>query len=83
MKCDVKVCKAWCCRQFWIDLPKELNLDMVKYMELHGVIVKGRRLTIPLMCNNLTSDGKCNDYENRPGICKTWHCKNPRDSGEM
>ena len=56
---------------------------MGKYMELHGVIVKGRRLTIPLMCNNLTSDGKCNDYENRPGICKTWHCKNPRDSGEM
>jgi len=77
--CDISVCKSWCCKQFWIDL-KEITPDLKKYFELHGCKVKGNRLTIPLRCKWLDKNNRCKHYKDRPGLCRIWYCKDPKNS---
>ena len=80
MTCNIAICNAWCCKQFWIDLPN-MTPDLEKYFKLHNVEVSGNTITIPLRCKNLDYHNKCKDYNNRPNICKIWNCKDPKNKG--
>lgn len=83
-ECPISECLAWCCRQFWIILPEKPDKDMKRYLELHDVKVDGKKLTIPLECQNLSEFSlECDDYKNRPEFCKKFRCKNPKNSEEM
>lgn len=68
---DCSQCGGKCCK--FTVIPVE-NRDMEKYYCLRGRVMDTRRfgklLILPLPCANLTEDGKCKDYENRPDICK-------------
>ena len=82
-ECDLKVCKAWCCKQFWVLIEEELDPDMKRYLELHGVKVNGKRLTIPLKCQELSPKNECLIYKYRPDFCKEFWCKDPKNSELM
>lgn len=68
-------CGGKCCHFFGLSAPKSGNKDYERYLELHGVRIVdsvrfGRISIMPLKCRNLTPEGRCGDYENRPQVCR-------------
>lgn len=76
-KCDVKNCKAWCCKGFFIDFA--VPPDLSGYMALHGYsVINGKvRVWIDARCKALTPDNLCAIYgkPERPEICETYDCR--------
>ena len=67
IKLTCKECSGACCKSFIIS-HAGLTPDLIKYVNLHGVV--GFNYTrILAECSNLIN-GKCSDYENRPDTCK-------------
>jgi len=68
---DCTQCGGKCCKFIVIPL---YTSDEEKYHRLRGTVMDSKRLgklfVLPVPCANLTEDGKCKDYENRPNICK-------------
>jgi Fe-S-cluster containining protein len=63
-------CRGACCESFSIPLSdiRPPGADERRWIELHGK--KGAtHLEIEAPCTNLTADGRCCDYENRPLVC--------------
>jgi Fe-S-cluster containining protein len=60
---------------FFIDLPSEINADMCRYMNYHGVkVIENKTLVIPLRCSML-KNGRCSIYPTRPDHCKAYECE--------
>jgi Fe-S-cluster containining protein len=71
-KCDK--CGA-CCKYFRVSL--STTEDKEDYLLRHGCINRGPKYGIdefvfPLECAFLNSKGLCNDYEERPEVCKNF-----------
>ncbi len=70
-----KVCKKCgeCCKQVSFHF-KPASEDMQKYYKLRGFRItdyEGTKfVTVDVPCKNLSEDGSCKDYENRPDICR-------------
>jgi Fe-S-cluster containining protein len=68
---DCEQCGGKCCKFIIIPIT---NSDEEKYYRMRGPVMDSKRFgklaVLPVPCANLTEDGKCNDYENRPNICK-------------
>ena len=47
---------------------KQIEPAILQMMQL---CLKEHWFKIPVPCNKLGKDGKCNDYDNRPKVCKT------------
>lgn len=67
-------CGGKCCKFQVKELHGTLSEDEKKYYNLRGKIISSERdgqlLIIYSPCKNLSVDGKCMDYDNRPEICK-------------
>ena len=70
-----KVCKKCgeCCKRVSFSFIPA-TADMQKYYELRGFRImeyEGRKyVEVNIPCSNLTKEGLCGDYENRPDICR-------------
>lgn len=67
MKCEI--CRGACCTTMFV--PKLGDADSIRWTMLHGVDA-GKRVLLNCVCNELTTEGRCGIYENRPEICRTY-----------
>lgn len=74
-------CDAHCCRHVAVQIGKprtKKEYDHIRWYLLHDNIwvsidLQGNwLLEFRSPCKNITADFKCNDYENRPTICKEY-----------
>lgn len=67
-----------CCTFLLLDLNGNLDLDVLSWLEHHGVTqvirMNRRFLRIPLKCRMLSQTGECKIYEARPDICRRGQC---------
>ena len=75
--CDVKKCKAWCCKGFFVHL--DVPVSEWEYMRLHGYRVRNGQVSIWIKarCSALTDENKCSLYgrPERPAICNDFDCQ--------
>ena len=69
-----------CCKEFYLPLGKEKRDDEFNWIEVHEKCSVVYRhgiyfLKLDLKCSNLSDDGKCNIYDNRPNICREYDCR--------
>ena len=78
MKDCIKLKCHKCCDKIFLPYPEQ-DLDIIRWIELHGIEVvdnsHGRFIKIPLKCSKLRH-GKCTIYDNRPEMCKVFDCEN-------
>jgi Fe-S-cluster containining protein len=76
--CDVKKCKAWCCRFIVVEYQPMTGLeDDMLFFALRGIKLdrSNMKLLIPCRCNWLRSDYRCKIYSQRPKSCKEFRCE--------
>ena len=75
MKCSE--CRGACCESFQIEIPFSPNdPDSKRWIKLHGV-EHGNKISFEAKCLELTSDGKCGIWEDRPMICELFIAGGP------
>ena len=73
-------CKARCCRYLTIQIPApklKSDFDELSWFLAHeniSVYVESRRWHVEVKnrCKHLTRDNLCDDYENRPEVCRIY-----------
>jgi Fe-S-cluster containining protein len=73
-------CKARCCRYLTIQIPAprlKRDFDELSWFLAHenvSVYIECRRWHVEVQnrCKHLTQDNLCDDYENRPDVCRTY-----------
>ena len=83
-KCEDNLdrCKARCCKYLAQTLSILTTKDKIEYYKLHGAIIKkhknGYVMLLPVSCQKLGSNNKCQIYGNRPRTCREAYIKNKR-----
>lgn len=76
--CNVKKCKAWCCRYVVCDFTPFAGLENDNlFFALRGIKidVDFRQLLIPCRCRWLNEHNRCKYYAQRPKSCVVYQCE--------
>lgn len=83
ISCDIKKCKAWCCRYIVVEYPYIINNDTLFFFSLRKIIKKEGKLYVPCRCKWLNKHNKCTFYRNRPQECRAFDCKGLKVPDEL
>lgn len=62
-----------CCKNMIIR--GNFSKDTLEWFVKRGCgILKDKSIAIPFRCPHLTKDNMCDDYENRPKVCREYKC---------
>lgn len=77
MKCSV--CRGACCEEFSLDLVMQPpSKDAQRWIELHAINIKDERLRFECRCTELTLEGDCAIWEDRPMVCELFIAGGPQ-----
>jgi Fe-S-cluster containining protein len=71
---NCKDCNGACCRDVTFPIYGELDDVSKEWLDVRGVRTKKHRAIIPIICPQLTEDGRCRIYEDRPQACREFEC---------
>ena len=66
---NLGTCKAICCKTFFV-VVDNMDSDLKKYFELHGLEVIDKTIRFKIPCKMLSRSNRCLINDNKPQICK-------------
>lgn len=64
-------CGGACCRSVSVFVGNTTP-DQRRWAELHGIMIRHGSWRFPMRCACLSAEGRCQIYETRPGVCRTF-----------
>jgi Fe-S-cluster containining protein len=74
MNCKTDICNARCCRDFKVQFSDKDFADFLEFTRGNLIERQGDEALVKLECTHLKNN-RCDDYENRPLICRQYACK--------
>lgn len=72
------ICRGACCESVTLGFDMDaLPLDTRRWVLLHVEGVNGQQMTFPSPCKELTAEGRCGIYDDRPTLCQVFAVGGP------